>query len=109
MADKPIVLEYTPGQGKFPGIRERASCIPKGISFVQETRFHRVQDLLYEKEFRPPYSVLFNALIRNCNSFVEQGALLWQVSAESQLPAWAPSLPCIFLTSLQKDSVWLAS
>ena len=46
---RPVVLEYTPGQGKFQGISERASGIPKGISFVPETQFHRVQDLLQEK------------------------------------------------------------
>ena len=47
--NKPVVLEYTPGQGKFQGIRESASGIPKGISFVTETRFHKAQDLLQER------------------------------------------------------------
>ena len=49
IVNKPVVLEYTPGQGKFQGIRESASGIPRGISFVTETRFHQTQDLLQEK------------------------------------------------------------
>ena len=49
IVNKPVVLEYTPGQGKFQGIRESASGIPRGISFATETRFHQTQDILQEK------------------------------------------------------------